>query len=155
MSGSFPSLKQHVWLWQNFKLCHTGTHHVVFLCFSKDKSLELQYHLEQDKQELRPSYIISVNYLDLDQANATHEFQAQSKFLYQNGLIQNLGEFKVENQVLERNYNRATIHHFHCKRLSSQSIYLALKNKKTRHTFILFLSFFILDHTLLLYIKQR
>jgi hypothetical protein len=40
MSGCFPSLNNHVWLWWEFKLCHTGTHHVAFLCFSKDKSLE-------------------------------------------------------------------------------------------------------------------
>jgi hypothetical protein len=43
------------------------------------------------------SHIISINYLDLDQAYATHEFQVQRKSLYQNNLIQNLGEFKVEN----------------------------------------------------------
>ena len=53
--------------------------------------------MEQDKQQLRLSHIISANYLDLDQAYATHEFQVQSKFLYQNSLIQNLGEFKAEN----------------------------------------------------------
>ena len=51
----------------------------------------------QDKQQLRPSHIISVNYLDLDQAYATHKFQVQSKFLYQNSLMQNLREFKAEN----------------------------------------------------------
>jgi hypothetical protein len=65
--------------------------------FLKDKSLEFWCHLEQDKQQLRPSHIISINYLDLDQAYATHEFQVQRKSLYQNNLIQNLGEFKVEN----------------------------------------------------------
>ena len=65
--------------------------------FSKDKSLELSYHLEQDKQQLRPSHNISVNYLDLDQAYATHEFQVQSKFLYQNSRIQNSEEFKANN----------------------------------------------------------
>ena len=95
---------------------------IVFLCFSKDKSPELQCHLEQDKQQVRPFYIISVNYLDLDQAYATHEFQVRSKSLYQNNLIQNSGEFKAENQVLERNYNRATIHHFHFRRLSLESL---------------------------------
>ena len=31
--------------------------------------------MEQDKHQLRPSHIISVNYLDLDQAYATHEFK--------------------------------------------------------------------------------
>jgi hypothetical protein len=36
-------------------------------------------------------------HLDLDQAYATHEFQVQSKSLYQNNLIQNSGEFKAEN----------------------------------------------------------
>jgi hypothetical protein len=61
---------------------------------------------------------MSVNYLDLDQAYATHEFQVQSKFLYQNSHLQYSGEFKAENYVLERNYDRPTIHHFHCKSLS-------------------------------------
>ena len=65
--------------------------------FLKDKSLKLWCHLEQDNQQLRPSHIIFVNYLDLDQAYATHEFQVQSKFLYQNNLIQNSGELKAEN----------------------------------------------------------
>ena len=102
----------------------------IFSFFSKDKSPKLQYRLEQDKQQLRPSHIISVNYLDLDQAYATHEFQVQSKFLYQHSHIQNSGEFKAEIQVLERNYNRATSHHFHCKRLSLKLIYLTLKNRK-------------------------
>jgi hypothetical protein len=53
--------------------------------------------LEQDKQQFRPSHIISVNYLDLDQAYATHEFQVQSKSLYQISFIQNLREFKAKN----------------------------------------------------------
>ena len=117
--------------------------------FFKDKSPELQFHLEQNKQQLRPSHIISINYLDLDQAYATHEFQVQSKSLYQNNLIQNSREFKAENQVLERNYNRATIHHFHFKRLSLESFFIlfysAPKNKlkQTRHTLLFcFLSFF-------------
>ena len=132
--------KYHVWLWWEFKFHHTGTHHVTFLCFSKSKSLELQCHLEQDKQQLRPSHIIPINYLDLDQAYDTHEFQVQSKSLYQNSHIQNSGEFKAKNQVLERNYNRATIHHFHFKGLSSESIlfiYL-LKEIKTNQTHLLF-----------------
>ena len=68
-----------------------------FLCFSKDKSPELLCHLEHDKQQLKPSHIIFVNYLDLDQEYATHEFQVQRKFLYQSSLIQNSGEFKAEN----------------------------------------------------------
>jgi hypothetical protein len=41
--------------------------------------------------------MISVYYLDLDQAYATHEFQVHSKFLYQNNRIQNSREFKAEN----------------------------------------------------------
>ena len=64
---------------------------------SKNKSLEFWCHLEQDKQQLKPSCIISINYLDLDQAYATHEFQVQSKYLYQNSFIQNSEEFKAEN----------------------------------------------------------
>ena len=111
-----------------------------FYVFQK-KSLELQCYLEQDKQQLRPSHIISVNYLDLDQAYATHEFQVQSKFLYQNSLIQNSGEFKAKNQVLEGNYNRATIYHFHFKRLSSESflfielLKIKLKENQTHFLF--------------------
>ena len=115
-----------------------------FLCFSKDKSLELQCHLEQDNQQLRPSHIISVNYLDLDQAYATHEFQVQSKSLYQNNLIQNLGEFKAKSQLLERNYNRATIHHFYSRDYFESSLfYSALKNKlkQTRHAFYFVFNF--------------
>ena len=54
-----------------------------FYVFQKIKSSELQCHLEQDKQQLRPCHIIFINYLDLDQAYATHEFQVQSKSLYQ------------------------------------------------------------------------
>ena len=41
--------------------------------------------------------MISINYLDLDQAYATHKFQVQSKSLYQNSFIQNSGEFKAKN----------------------------------------------------------
>ena len=124
-----------------------------FYVFSKDKSLELQYHQEQDKQQLKPSHIISVNYLDLDQAYATHKFQVQSKSLYQNSRIQNSREFKAKNQVLERNYNRAIIHHFHCNRLFSESFYLSLKNRKL-DTHSLFCFLFFLDHTLLIYIAS-
>jgi hypothetical protein len=70
---------------------------ITFLYFSKTKSPEFWCHLEQDKHQLRPSYIISVHYLDLDQAYATHEFQIQSKSLYQNSFIQNSREFNAEN----------------------------------------------------------
>ena len=68
-----------------------------------------------------------------------HEFQVQSKSLYQNNLIQNSGEFKAKNQVLEKNYNRTTIHHFYLRDYSESSLfYSALKNKlkQTRHTFL-------------------
>ena len=116
MSGSFTSLNNMYGFGRNssFIIQELIMQHLSFL---KDKSLEFQCHLEQDKQQLKHSHIISVNYLDLDQAYATQEFQVQSKSLYQSNFIQNLGEFKVENQVLERNYNRSTIHHFPFKRL--------------------------------------
>ena len=139
MSESFPSLNIIYGSGRNSSFVIQGTHHVGFSYFSKDKSPELQCHQEQDKQQLRPSLIISINYLDLAQAYATHEFQVQSKFLYQNSRIQNSGEFKAENQILERNYDRATIHHFHCKRLSLELIYLTPKNQT--HSFILFFIF--------------
>ena len=102
-------------------LSYRNSSYSIFM-FLKDKSPELQYHLEQDKQQHRPSHIISISYLDLDQLYATHKFQVQSKFLYQNNSIQNLEEFKAENQVLEKNYNKATIHHFHFRILSSESL---------------------------------
>jgi hypothetical protein len=65
-----------------------------------------------------------INYLDWDQAYATHEFQVKRKSLYQNNLIQNSGEFKAKNLVLEKNYNRGIIHHFHFKGLSSESFFI-------------------------------
>ena len=136
MSGSFPSLNIICGSGRNSSFAIQGTHHEAFLYFSKDKSPGLQYQLEKDKQQLRPSHIRSINYLDLDQAYATHEFQVQSKFLYQNSLIQNSKEFKAENQVLERNYNRVTIHHFHCKRLSQSLLFIELlKTENQTHTF--------------------
>ena len=126
--------RYHVWLWQEFKLSYRNSSCCLFR-FSKEIS-RIQYHLKQDKQQLRPSHIISVNYLDSDQAFATHEFQVQSKFSCQTNFIQNSGEFKAENQVLERNYNRATIHHFHCKRLSQSVLFIELlKIENQTHTF--------------------
>ena len=129
----------------------------IFMFFSKDKSSELQCHLEQDKQQLRSSHITSVNYLDLDQAYATHEFQVQSKFLYQNSRIQNSGEFKAKNQVLERNQNRTTIHHFHSKRLSLESILFIqlLKNTKLDAYFFLFCFQNLRSHLINVYNQLR
>ena len=116
MSGSFSQPKKTcLALVENKALSYKNSSCSVFMFFSKTKSPKLQGHLEQDKQQLRPSHIISVNYLNLDQAYATLEFQVQSKSLCQNNPIQNSGEFKVENQALERTYNRATIHHVHQK----------------------------------------
>ena len=113
MSGSFPSLN-NTYGFVGIQALSYRNSSCSILYFSK-KSPEFLYHLEQDKQQLRPSHIISVNYLDLDQVYATHKFLVQRKSLYQNNLIQNLGEFKAENLVLERNYNRATIHHFYLR----------------------------------------
>ena len=48
-------------------LSYRSSSYNIFM-FLKDKSPELQYHLEQDKQQLKPSHIISINYLYLDQA---------------------------------------------------------------------------------------
>ena len=129
-------------------LSYRNSSYSIFMFF-KVKSLELQCHQEQDKQQDKPSLIISVNYLDLDQAFPTHEFQVQSKFLYQNSRIQISGEFKAENQVLERNYNRETIHHFHIRDYSKSSLfYSAPKNKlkQTRHTFLFCFQFYQITH---------
>ena len=118
-------------------LSYRNSSYSIFMFF-KVKSPEFQCHQEQDKQQLRPSHIISINYLDLYQAYATHEFRVQSKSLNQNNFIQNSGEFKAEYQVLERNYNRATIHHFHSRDYSKSSLfYSTLKNRKP-DTYFLF-----------------
>ena len=158
MSESFPSLNNMYGSGESSSFVIQELIMQHFYVFSKDKSLELQCHLEQDRHQLRPSHIIFVNYLNLDQSYGTHKFQVQSKSLYQNSFIQNSGEFKAENQVLERNYNRATIHHFHFKRLSSESFlfYLALKNilKQTRHTLFILFSFFR-SHIITIYISIK
>ena len=52
-------------------------------------------------QQLRPSHITSVNYLDLDQAYATHEFQVHSKFLYQNTVSKNWENSRLKTRYLK------------------------------------------------------
>ena len=123
----------------------------IFMFLSK--SPEFQCHLKQDKQQLRPSHIISVNYLDLDQAYATHEFQVQSK--YQSSFIQKSEEFKAKNQVLEINYSRATIHHFHIQKLFRVSFiyYQILKESKANYIHTLFIQFSLFKLLLLLQIN--
>ena len=49
MSGSFSSLNIIFGSGRNSSFVIIGSHHVAFLYFSKDKSLELKCHLEQDK----------------------------------------------------------------------------------------------------------
>ena len=129
--GSFPRLNNMYGSGGNSSFVIQELIMQHFYVFQK-KSPELQCHLEQDKQQLRPSHIISVNYLDLDQAYATHEFQVQSKSLYQNSLIQNSREFKAKNQVLERNYNRATIHHFHLRDYSESSLFYSVPKNEIK-----------------------
>jgi hypothetical protein len=73
MTRSSPSLNIIYGSGRTSRFVKQEAHHERFLCFSKDKSLKL-YYLEQDKQQLKSSHIISVNYLDLDQAYATNEF---------------------------------------------------------------------------------
>ena len=147
---SFPSINNMYGFSRNSSFV-TQELIIPFLYFSKHKSLELQCHLEQDKQQLRPFHIISANYLDLDQTFATHEFSVQSKSLYQISRIQNSGEFKAENQVLERNYNGTTIYHFHLRDYSKSSLFYSTLQIKATQIHTLFILFSILlDHTLLL-----
>ena len=131
MSGNFPRLNIMFGSGRNLSFV---IQELIMLPFyvSQKKSTEFQHHLEQDKQQPRPSHIISINYLDLDQAYATHELQVQSKFSYQNSHIQNSRDFKAKNQVLERNYNRATIHHFYCERLSQSLLFIELLKIKLK-----------------------
>jgi hypothetical protein len=49
VSRSFPSLNIIYGSGRNSSFVKQGAHHERFLCFSKDKSPELYYHLEQDK----------------------------------------------------------------------------------------------------------
>ena len=107
--------------------------------------------MEQDKQQLRPSHIISINYLDLHQAFATHEFQVQSN-LY----IKSMLSKTQENSRLKTRYSKGItteqlfIIYIIRDYIESSLFYSTSKNelKQTRHTFILFS--ILLDHTLLL-----
>ena len=147
--------KQAAYMWKFFQPNNMyGSGGNSSFIIQEKKYLEPQCHQEQHKQQLRPSHIISVNYLGLDQAYATHEFQVQSKPLCQNNLIQNLGEFEAKSQVLERNYNKVTIHHFHSRDYSESSLfYSTLKNRKP-DTYFLF-CFHNLKSQLIIYIQLR
>ena len=124
--GSFPSLNNMCGSGGNSSFAIQELIIQHFFIFQKINTLKLSFTLELDKQPLRPSHIISVNHLDLDQAFATHEYQVQSKFLYQIKSIQYLGEFWTKNQALKRNYNRATIHHVHQKFIEEEVLYSQL-----------------------------
>ena len=98
-------------------------------------------------QKINSSSDLLISYSSITQTQIKHMLPTSFKFkgnLYQNNLIQNSGEFKAKNQVLERNYNRATIHHFYVRVYSESSLfYSALKNKfkQTRHTFYFVFNF--------------
>lgn len=75
---------------------------IIFSDFQKQIS-RIQCHLEQDKQQLKPSYIISVNYQDFSRSMLSlilglEQILSQTKLL-------TLEELQVESQVL-----RATIY---------------------------------------------
>ena len=57
-------------------LYHTGTHHVAFLCFSKDKSPEFQCHLEQDES----SSDLLISYPLIIQTQIKHMLPTSFKF---------------------------------------------------------------------------
>jgi hypothetical protein len=96
MSRSLSSLNNYIALEGIEILAYRNSSCSIFV-FLKDKFLEFQCHFKQDKLQLRPPHIIYVNYLDLDQTYATHEFQVYSKSLRQNNFIRNSVEFKAKN----------------------------------------------------------
>ena len=137
MNGSFPSLNIIYGSGRNSSFVIQGTHHEAFLYFLKDKSLNSSITWNK----INSSSYLLISYPSITQTQINHMLPTSFKFrvnsYIKTALSQHSGELKAKNQVLERNYDRATIHHFHVKRLSSQPFYLALKNRKL-DTYFLF-----------------
>ena len=92
---------------------------------------------------------ISVNYLDLDQAYATHEFQVQSKFLYQNSHIQNSREFKDETRYLNGITTEQLFIISIARDYPQSPFILLLKIENQTHSFYFFL--FLRSHLTIIY----
>ena len=70
---------------------------------------------------------LPISYPSTTQTQIKHSLPTSFRFranLKSKQLFQNSEEFKAKNQVLERNYSRSTIHHFH-KRVNSIGFILA------------------------------
>ena len=114
-------------------------HHVVFLCFSK---INLQ-NFSFTWKKINNSSDLLISYPSITQTQIKHMLPTSFKFrvnpYIKIVLSKTWGEFKAKNQVLERNYNRATIHHFYLRDyLESSLFYSDPKNKlkQTRHTYL-------------------
>ena len=75
ISRNFSQPRYHVWLWQEFKLCHTGTHHVAFLGFQK-KSLE--FSITWNK--INSSLDLLISYPSITQIQIKHSLPTSFKF---------------------------------------------------------------------------
>ena len=114
--------------------------------FLKDKSPELQYHLKQDKQQLRPSHIIS----SITQTQIKHMLPTSFKFRV-NPYIKTILSKTRENSRLKTRYLKGitTEQLFIISILRYYSefslFYSTLKNKfkQTRHIFYFVFNFTI------------
>ena len=115
--------------------------------------------MEQDKQQLRPSHIISMNYIDLDQALLPTSFKFRV-----NSHVKSISSKTRENSRLKTRYLKGitteqlfiiSIMRIHLQVLF---IYLALKNrnlKQTLYTLFLFCFHFFVSHITNIYIKIK
>ena len=131
-------------------LCHTGTHYVAFLCFSKDESSELYCHSEQDES----STDLLISYPSITQTQIKHMLPTSFKFKV-NPYIKTILSKTQENSRIKTRYLQGitTQQLFIISILrgylqSPFLFYSTPKNKlkQTRHT--LFILFSFLDHTL-------
>ena len=148
-SRSFPNLNIIYGSGRNSSFVEQGTHHLEFLCFSKDKSLKLQYHLEQDKLSLD----LLISYLSITQTQIKHMLRTSFKFSV-NSYIKIVVSKTRENSRLKTRY---------LKGITTQQLFIisisrdylrspfcsALKNRKLDTLLFCFLT--SLDHTLLIY----
>ena len=137
--GSFPNLNIIYGSGRNSSFVIQGTHHIECLCFFQKINL---WNSSITRNKINNSSDLLISYSSITQTQIKHMLPTSFKFRV-NSYIKILGEFKDENQVLEWNYNRATIHHFYVKRLSF-TVFLfiqLLKIKNQAHTFYFVLIF--------------
>ena len=149
----FSYSKYHIWLWQEFKLCHTGTHHVAFLCFQK---INLQNFIITWNKINNCSDLL-ISYPIITQTQIKHMLPTSFKFRV-NSYIKTVISKTRENSRLKNRYLKGIaieqLFIISIVRDYSQSHFIQLLKFKVKEnlTHLLF-CFHFLDHTLLLYIQ--